>query len=135
MRYGFCRQPIIVKKGFILTCIHVSVCAGVHGGQKRALDPLELELCVKLWESNLSTRALQPVLLAPSHRLSKSCKYSSLKFNIYESFCFDYGNKNKERETITSLETSGVRKRPTRGKKRACEPLGLPYFYSVQGVF
>jgi hypothetical protein len=78
---------------------------------------------------------LQPVLLAPSHRLSKSCKYSSLKFNIYESFCFDYGNKNKERETITSLETSGVRKRPTRGKKRACEPLGLPYFYSVQGVF
>jgi hypothetical protein len=37
-------NPFDFKDGFYFTCVHVHMYAGVHRGQKRASDPLEVEL-------------------------------------------------------------------------------------------
>ena len=58
---GFFCFVLNLEKRFIFKCVCVYLSAGTHGGEKRVLDPLELELqvvqdtqCV-FWELNLGS--------------------------------------------------------------------------------
>lgn len=100
---------------YLSVCLH-HMCAGTHGGQKRALDPLGLELQTVV--SLHAGAGNQTQVLCKSHREPLSqCSSPGSGFKIY---CFKHVCVF---ENVCARVCAGAH----RGQKRALCPMELSY--------